>query len=52
MVENQNYIDYQMVLRNMLSESIGYRTACEQLALQYALKEKEASEKIEMYWAD
>lgn len=25
MVENQNYIDYRMVLRNMLSESIGYR---------------------------
>lgn len=24
-VENQNYVDYQMVLRNMLSESIGYR---------------------------
>lgn len=24
-VENQNYIDYRMVLRNMLSESIGYR---------------------------
>ena len=23
-VENQNYVDYQMVLRNMLSESIGY----------------------------
>ncbi len=25
MVENQNYVDYQMVLRNMLSESNGYR---------------------------
>lgn len=24
-VENQNYTDYRMVLRNMLSESIGYR---------------------------
>lgn len=24
-VENQNYVDYQMVLRNMFSESIGYR---------------------------
>lgn len=24
-VENQNYVDYRMVLRNMLSESIGYR---------------------------
>ena len=24
-VENQNYVDYQMVLRNMLSESMGYR---------------------------
>ncbi|MCM1263262.1 MAG: Rpn family recombination-promoting nuclease/putative transposase [Butyrivibrio sp.] len=24
-VENQNYVDYQMVLRNMLSESVGYR---------------------------
>ena len=24
-VENQNYVDYQMVLRNMLSESNGYR---------------------------
>ena len=24
-VENQNYVDYQMVLRNMLSEGIGYR---------------------------
>ncbi len=24
-IENQNYVDYQMVLRNMLSESIGYR---------------------------
>ena len=24
-VENQNYVDYQMVLRNMLSETIGYR---------------------------
>lgn len=24
-VENQNYIDYRMVLRNMLSESVGYR---------------------------
>lgn len=24
-VENQNYVDYQMVLRNMLSESAGYR---------------------------
>lgn len=24
-VENQNYVDYQMVFRNMLSESIGYR---------------------------
>lgn len=23
-IENQNYVDYQMVLRNMLSESIGY----------------------------
>jgi len=23
-VENQNYVDYQMVLRNMLSESLGY----------------------------
>ena len=27
-------------------------TACEQLILQYALKENEAKEKIEMYWAD
>lgn len=24
-VENQNYVDYQMVLRTMLSESVGYR---------------------------
>lgn len=24
-VENQNYVDYQMVLRNMFSESLGYR---------------------------
>ena len=24
-VENQNYVDYRMVLRNMLSESIGYQ---------------------------
>ena len=23
-IENQNYVDYQMVLRNMLSESIAY----------------------------
>ena len=29
-IENQNYVDYQMVLRNMLSESNGYRKQWEQ----------------------
>ena len=34
-VENQNYVDYRMVLRNMLSESIGYHKQWRRLRAQH-----------------
>ncbi|MBD5494768.1 MAG: hypothetical protein HDR12_10440 [Lachnospiraceae bacterium] len=44
-VENQNYVDYQMVLRNMLSESNGYRKQWKQKKRLYTdagdLKDKD-----------
>ena len=44
-VENQNYVDYQMVLRNMFSESSGYRRQWKQKKRQHmtadSLKDKD-----------
>lgn len=44
-VENQNYVDYQMVLRNMFSESSGYRRQWKQKKRQHmaagCLKDKD-----------
>ena len=34
-IENQNYVDYRMVLRNMLSESLGYHKQWKQKMREY-----------------
>ncbi|MCM1262645.1 MAG: hypothetical protein NC313_07970 [Butyrivibrio sp.] len=34
-VENQNYVDYQMVMRNILSDGIGYRKQWKQKKRQH-----------------
>lgn len=47
-LENQSYVDYRMVLRNMLSESIGYHKLMTKNAEAYGSIDSDTREMIEM----
>lgn len=42
----------RILIQSAKNFGVSKLAACEQLIQQYALKENEANEKIEMYWAD
>ena len=42
----------EKLIKSAKNFGVSKLAACEQLILQYELKENEAQEKIEMYWAD